>query len=67
MMQELISYADQHNYPIYLESSKEVNISFYQKHGFVVLERKEVMSDFPPYWRMLRPVKDPHLPIGINM
>ena len=66
MMKELTSYADEHNYPIYLESSKEVNLPFYQKHGFFVLERKEIMSNFPPYWRMLRPASDPRLPFGIN-
>lgn len=42
MMKELTSYADEHNYPIYLESSKEVNLPFYQKHGFFVLERKRL-------------------------
>ncbi|KAK8815826.1 hypothetical protein WA538_004949, partial [Blastocystis sp. DL] len=62
LMREITTYADENNLPIYLESSKDVNLPFYRKHGFVVLERKQVMSAFPFYWRLLRPAKNPLLP-----
>lgn len=63
-MRNVTTYADENNLPIYLESSKDVNLPFYMKHGFVVLERKQVMSEFPFYWRLLRPAKNPLLPFG---
>ena len=64
LMREITTYADENNLPIYLESSKDVNLPFYRKHGFVGLERKQVMSTFPFYWRLLRPTKNPLLPFG---
>ena len=49
---------------MYLENSKEENLHFYQKHGFIALERMQPFGDSACLWRMLRPMKDPKLPIG---
>ena len=64
MMKIVTDYADKYNYPVYLENSKEQNLQFYQKHGFIVLERLQLFSDSPWMWRMLRPMKDPKRPVG---
>ncbi|MFI9588860.1 GNAT family N-acetyltransferase [Nonomuraea sp. NPDC052265] len=40
--------------PVYLESSKESNVPFYERFGFVVTERF-TLPDGPPVWGMLRP------------
>ncbi|NUT09911.1 MAG: GNAT family N-acetyltransferase [Nonomuraea sp.] len=40
--------------PVYLESSKESNVPFYEKFGFVVTERFTLPGG-PPLWGMLRP------------
>ncbi|MEV0997727.1 GNAT family N-acetyltransferase [Nonomuraea sp. NPDC050202] len=40
--------------PVYLESSKESNVPFYEKHGFRVTERF-TLPDGPPVWGMWRP------------
>lgn len=67
LMRELTTYADQHNYPIYLESTKLENVPFYQKHGFVVLEKVKALSSYPDIWRMLRPLKNPAVSIGTTL
>ncbi|NUR87476.1 MAG: GNAT family N-acetyltransferase [Nonomuraea sp.] len=40
--------------PVYLESSKESNVPFYERFGFVVTGRF-TLPDGPPLWSMLRP------------
>ena len=64
LMNELKEYADRNNYPIYLECTKLETIPFYEKHGFIVLERVQVLSSYPYLWRMIRPIKNPAVPIG---
>lgn len=47
--------ADEDRVPTYLESSKEANIPFYERHGFRVADEIRV-ADGPLLWPMLRPV-----------
>ena len=47
---------DAEGIPAYLESSKEANISFYQRHGFRVTQEIDVPQG-PKLWAMLR---EPH-------
>lgn len=44
---------DEEGLAAYLESSKERNVPFYERHGFVVTERVSV-RDSPPLWLMRR-------------
>jgi hypothetical protein len=39
--------------PAYLESSKKKNLSFYQKHGFEVIDELQI-PEGPPIWTMMR-------------
>ncbi|CBK24212.2 uncharacterized protein [Blastocystis hominis] len=64
MMALVTEYADTYNYPVYLENSKEENLRFYEKHGFVALERLQPFGDTSCLWRMLRPMKNPKRPAG---
>ena len=45
---------DEHLEAAYLESSKEANIPFYERHGFQVVRRIELPSKCPPVWAMWR-------------
>jgi ribosomal protein S18 acetylase RimI-like enzyme len=47
---------DAEGIPAYLESSKEANISFYQRHGFRVTQEIDLPQG-PKLWAMLR---EPH-------
>lgn len=55
---------------MYLENSKEKNLKFYMKHGFICLRKIYVMPGCiytidsthligPPMWLMFRPAKSP--------
>lgn len=67
LLDNVIREADQSNYPIYLENTKEENIPFYKKHGFQVLSKVEGRFQLFTFWRMLRPAKYPNLPIGTQL
>jgi len=54
LMVEGLKAADKSNMPVYLESSKESNIGFYQNFGFEVLAEHKVSADSPPMWPMWR-------------
>ena len=64
LMKPMIEYADKYNNPIYLESSKSENLSFYQKHGFEVLGRIQPYSERSLFWPMFLPMRDPTKPVG---
>jgi ribosomal protein S18 acetylase RimI-like enzyme len=43
----------------YLESSKEANIPFYERHGFRVLDELRPVPAAPPIWKMSRDPQPP--------
>ncbi len=45
---------DKQGLPIYLETNNEKNVSFYQNHGFEVLEHMIIPETEVPNWIMLR-------------
>jgi len=54
LMLEGLKAADKSNMPVYLESSKESNIGFYQNFGFEVLAEHKVSEHSPSMWPMWR-------------
>jgi ribosomal protein S18 acetylase RimI-like enzyme len=54
LMKEGLARADQANCPCYLETSSERNLAFYERHGFVVVERATLGDGGPPAWAMRR-------------
>jgi ribosomal protein S18 acetylase RimI-like enzyme len=54
MMQPILERCDREGCGAYLENSKETNIVFYQKQGFVITGEIRVGSEAPPLWQMWR-------------
>ena len=54
LLQPVLRRCDQERMPAFLESSKEKNLPFYQKHGFEVVDALEI-RDGPRIFTMLRP------------
>lgn len=50
----ILRRCDKQGLPAYLESSKEQNLAFYARHGFVESEPLVVFDDAPPVWPMWR-------------
>jgi GNAT superfamily N-acetyltransferase len=50
----VLTRCDEQGIPAYLESSKERNIAFYERHGFVLKETIVVPPDGPSLWTMWR-------------
>lgn len=53
LMQPVLDRCDKERLPAYLESSKQANIPFYNKHGFEVIEELQI-PDGPRLWPMIR-------------
>ncbi|MCP4908063.1 MAG: GNAT family N-acetyltransferase [bacterium] len=53
LIQPVLDRCDKESMPAYLESSKRENISFYNKHGFEVIEELQVPGG-PMLWPMIR-------------
>jgi GNAT superfamily N-acetyltransferase len=53
MIAPVLARCDEEAMPAYLESSKQSNIGFYERHGFVLNEELQ-LPDGPPIWPMLR-------------
>ena len=49
-----LGQVDQTGMPAYLESSKEINVPFYRRFGFEVIERVVPTAGCPPLWLMWR-------------
>ncbi len=58
LMQKALDLIDEQRLPAYTEINKEINVKFYQKHGFQVLEYKIVPKTEVPVWCMLRNARD---------
>jgi len=54
LLRAMIKKIDKEGLPLYLETNTEKNISFYQKHGFEVLEHLIIPKTEVPIWCMLR-------------
>lgn len=54
VLQPVLTECDAKGEPAYLESSKERNIPFYERHGFKVTEEISLPKGGPPVWGMWR-------------
>jgi ribosomal protein S18 acetylase RimI-like enzyme len=54
LLQPVLNRCDRDGTPAYLESSKERNVAFYERHGFQVLEELPLSRTGPSVWRMWR-------------
>lgn len=54
LMEPMMQQFDQEQIPSYLENSKEANLSFYQRHGYEVVEEIRLLNEGPPMWLMWR-------------
>lgn len=54
VLQPMLDHCDRAGEPAYLESSKEQNVPFYERHGFRVTERLDLPNDGPSLWLMWR-------------
>lgn len=60
LIQPMIERSEKDHLPIYLENTREENLSFYQRHGFKVSHEYQVGKSGPVIWGMVRdPVKPP--------
>jgi len=59
----VLATCDEDGVPAYLESSKESNIAFYNRHGFDVIEELHVKGG-PKLWPMWREPRPPESPAG---
>jgi ribosomal protein S18 acetylase RimI-like enzyme len=50
----ILEQADKDRLPSYVETGKEINVTFYQKHGFEVLKEGNLPLGGPRWWTMLR-------------
>jgi ribosomal protein S18 acetylase RimI-like enzyme len=54
LLQPGLELADRERVPCYLETAKEINVRFYEKHGFEVRRKIDLPRGGPPMWTMLR-------------
>ena len=53
----MLARADAEGLPCYLETMKERNVAFYEKHGFQVVVEDDLPKGGPHFWTMKRPAK----------
>lgn len=56
LLKAMFEKVDQTKMPIYLETDKEKNVSFYQKHQFKVMDKAPIPNTDIPVWTMLRKI-----------
>lgn len=61
LLTPVLRHCDEEGIPAYLESSKEANLAFYRRHGFVEGDPLPLPDDRPKIWPMWR---DPRPPEG---
>ncbi len=54
VMQPVLTRCDADGLPAYLESTKERNVGFYERHGFAVTGCEQIPLGGPPLWLMWR-------------
>ena len=58
-MQPVLTRCDAEGIPAYLESTKERNVGFYERHGFTVIGCPTIPLDGPSLWLMWRAPREP--------
>lgn len=58
LLNAMFKEIDKKGLPTYLETNKVENVSFYQSHGFEVVEHKIAPKTDVPFWCMLRKEKE---------
>ncbi len=53
----MLARADAEGLPCYLETMKEINVAFYEKHGFHVVVEDDLPKGAPHFWTMKRPAR----------
>ena len=54
LLRDMFGRADAAGVPCILETEKEANVPYYERHGFVVAESGELPLDGPRFWTMWR-------------
>ena len=54
LIEPMLQRADADGLPCYLETHKERNVAFYNKHGYEVVHSGSVPNGGPPYWCLKR-------------
>jgi len=54
LIQPVLTRADEERRICYLETAKEINVTFYRKHGFEVVVDDHLPNGGPRYWTMRR-------------
>ena len=57
LLQPILARADADGLPCYLETEKEINVPFYNRHGFEVVVEEDVPKGGPHFWTMKREPK----------
>ncbi len=57
IIQPILARADADGLPCYLETMKEINVAFYEKHGFQVVVEDDLPNGGPHFWTMKRPAR----------
>jgi len=55
LISSTLERADRDALPVYLETTKDVNVVYYRRFGFEVVEELKMGRGAPPVWTMLRP------------